>query len=102
MAEMQTRFGLSCASSQPAREGRDGAIPAHAMNGHHLTERVVSYYHAIRSSVRFQVVIFHSPGFRLSHQSSVESDIMLLDETLAIMRTTDRIREQWQLTYPMA
>jgi predicted dehydrogenase len=30
-----------------------------------------------------------------------ESDIMPLDETLAIMRTMDRIREQWQLTYPM-
>lgn len=30
-----------------------------------------------------------------------ESDIMPLDETLAIMRTMDRIREQWQLSYPM-
>jgi predicted dehydrogenase len=30
-----------------------------------------------------------------------ECDIMPLDETLSIMRTMDRIREQWQLTYPM-
>lgn len=30
-----------------------------------------------------------------------ESPIMPLDETLAIMRTMDRIRAQWGLTYPM-
>jgi hypothetical protein len=28
-----------------------------------------------------------------------ESDIMPLDETLAIMQTMDTIREQWGLTY---
>ena len=29
-----------------------------------------------------------------------ESDIMTLDESLAIMETMDRIREQWNLRYP--
>ena len=29
-----------------------------------------------------------------------ESDIMPLDETLAIMRTMDRLREIWGLRYP--
>jgi hypothetical protein len=29
-----------------------------------------------------------------------ESDILSLDETLAIMRTMDRIRAQWGLVYP--
>jgi predicted dehydrogenase len=31
----------------------------------------------------------------------LESDIMPLDETLAIMKTMDQIRVQWGLTYPM-
>ena len=31
----------------------------------------------------------------------LESDVMPLDETLAIMRTMDRMREQWGLRYPM-
>lgn len=31
----------------------------------------------------------------------LESDVMTLDETLAIMRTMDEIRAQWGLTYPM-
>jgi predicted dehydrogenase len=31
----------------------------------------------------------------------LESDVMPLDESLAIMRTLDRIRAQWGLTYPM-
>jgi len=30
-----------------------------------------------------------------------ESDVMPLDETLSIMQTLDRIREQWGLKYPM-
>ncbi|MBN2584249.1 MAG: Gfo/Idh/MocA family oxidoreductase [Planctomycetes bacterium] len=30
-----------------------------------------------------------------------ESDVMPLDETLAVMRTLDRIRAQWGMTYPM-
>ena len=31
----------------------------------------------------------------------LESDVMPLDETLTIMQTMDRIREQWGLKYPM-
>jgi len=31
----------------------------------------------------------------------LESDVMPLDETLAIMRTMDQVREQWGLKYPM-
>jgi hypothetical protein len=31
----------------------------------------------------------------------LESDIMPLDESLAIMQTLDAIRAQWPLTYPM-
>ena len=31
----------------------------------------------------------------------LESDVMPLDETLAIMRTLDHIRAQWGLKYPM-
>lgn len=31
----------------------------------------------------------------------LESEVMPLDETLAIMRTMDQIRAQWGLTYPM-
>jgi hypothetical protein len=30
-----------------------------------------------------------------------ESDVMPLDETLTIMQTLDKIREQWGLKYPM-
>jgi hypothetical protein len=30
-----------------------------------------------------------------------ESDVMPLDETLAIMKTMDQIRMQWNLKYPM-
>ncbi len=30
-----------------------------------------------------------------------ESDVMPLDEALAIMRTMDQIRAQWGLRYPM-
>ncbi len=33
--------------------------------------------------------------------SKTESDVMPLDETLAIMRTLDQIRAQWGLSYPM-
>jgi len=35
------------------------------------------------------------------HAGRQESDLMPLDETLAIMRTLDEIRAQWGLTYPM-
>lgn len=31
----------------------------------------------------------------------LESDVMLLDETVSIMRTMDTLREQWGLRYPM-
>ena len=31
----------------------------------------------------------------------LESDVMLLDETVSIMRTLDALREQWGLRYPM-
>ena len=35
------------------------------------------------------------------HAGKQESDLMPLDETLAIMRTLDEIRAQWHLKYPM-
>jgi predicted dehydrogenase len=38
---------------------------------------------------------------RLLREGRAESDIMPLEETLAIMRTMDRIRESWGLKYPM-
>jgi len=31
----------------------------------------------------------------------MESDIMPLDESLAVMETMDKIRAQWGLRYPM-
>jgi hypothetical protein len=31
----------------------------------------------------------------------LESDVMPLDETLAIMETMDQMRAQWGLRYPM-
>ncbi|MFO7171027.1 MAG: Gfo/Idh/MocA family oxidoreductase [Chloroflexota bacterium] len=38
---------------------------------------------------------------RCLREGRTESDILPLDETLAIMRTLDRIRESWGLRYPM-
>jgi len=38
---------------------------------------------------------------RCLRSGRLESEIMSLDETLAIMRTMDRIRAQWGLRYPM-
>ena len=38
---------------------------------------------------------------RCLRAGKTESDIMGLDETLAVMRTLDRIRAEWGLTYPM-
>jgi predicted dehydrogenase len=38
---------------------------------------------------------------RLLREGRTESDVMPLDETLAIMRTLDRIRAEWGLKYPM-
>ncbi|MGC9357150.1 MAG: Gfo/Idh/MocA family protein, partial [Anaerolineae bacterium] len=38
---------------------------------------------------------------RCLRAGKTESDIMPLDESLAIMRTMDEIRAQWDLTYPM-
>jgi predicted dehydrogenase len=38
---------------------------------------------------------------RLLREGRIESDVMPLDETLAIMRTLDRIRAEWGLKYPM-
>ncbi len=38
---------------------------------------------------------------RCLQEGKTESDIMPLDETLAIMKTLDQIREQWGLRYPM-
>jgi predicted dehydrogenase len=35
------------------------------------------------------------------HAGKLESDVMPLDETLAIMQALDRIRAQWGLKYPM-
>ena len=37
---------------------------------------------------------------RCVRAGAVESEIMLLDETLGIMRILDRIRSLWGLTYP--
>lgn len=34
------------------------------------------------------------------HKGRLQSDIMPLDESLAIMRTMDKIRRQWKLKYP--
>lgn len=38
---------------------------------------------------------------RCLREDKLESDVMPLDETLAIMRTMDAIRAQWRLEYPM-
>jgi len=38
---------------------------------------------------------------RCLREGALESPVMPLDETLAIMRTMDAIRAQWGLTYPM-
>jgi len=38
---------------------------------------------------------------RCLRQGRLESDVMGLDETLAVMRTLDRVRAQWGLKYPM-
>jgi predicted dehydrogenase len=38
---------------------------------------------------------------RCLRAGKTESDVMPLDETLAIMRTLDRIRDEWGLKYPM-
>lgn len=38
---------------------------------------------------------------RCMREGRLESPVMSLDETLAIMQTMDRIREQWGLKYPM-
>jgi len=38
---------------------------------------------------------------RCLRDGKLESDIMPLDESLAIMKTMDKIREQWKLKYPM-
>jgi len=38
---------------------------------------------------------------RCLRANRTESEIMPLDETLAVMRTLDRIRAEWGLTYPM-
>ena len=38
---------------------------------------------------------------RCLREGRLESDVMPLDETLAIMRTMDRIRSEWGLKYPM-
>ena len=38
---------------------------------------------------------------RCLREGKLESDIMPLDETLAIARTMDRVRSQWGLKYPM-
>ena len=38
---------------------------------------------------------------RCLREGKLESDAMPLDETLSIMKTMDRIREQWGLKYPM-
>lgn len=38
---------------------------------------------------------------RCLRDGKLESDIMPLDETLAIIKTMDKIREQWGLKYPM-
>lgn len=39
---------------------------------------------------------------RCLREGRLESDVMPLDETLAIMRTLDALRAQWNLTYPYA
>src|SRR5690606_22528786 len=38
---------------------------------------------------------------RCVRAGKTESDVMPLDETLAVMRTLDEIRDQWGLKYPM-
>ena len=38
---------------------------------------------------------------RCLREGKLESDVMPFDESLAIMKTMDRIREQWGLKYPM-
>jgi hypothetical protein len=38
---------------------------------------------------------------RCLRAGKLESDLMPLDETLAIMKTLDAIRAQWGLKYPM-
>jgi predicted dehydrogenase len=38
---------------------------------------------------------------RLLREGRTESDVMPLDETVAVMRTLDRIRDSWGLKYPM-
>ena len=38
---------------------------------------------------------------RCLHEGKLESDVMPLDETLAIMQTLDTIRAQWGFKYPM-
>ena len=38
---------------------------------------------------------------RCLREGKLESDVMPLDETLAIMKTMDCIREQWDMKYPM-
>ncbi|HOI56707.1 MAG TPA: Gfo/Idh/MocA family oxidoreductase [Phycisphaerae bacterium] len=38
---------------------------------------------------------------RCLRQGLTESTVVPLDETLAVMRTLDRIRAQWDMTYPM-
>ena len=38
---------------------------------------------------------------RCLREGKLESDVMPLDESYAIMKTMDRIREQWDLKYPM-
>lgn len=54
-------------------------------------------------------VSFEGPGYvgeieevgRCLRQGRLESDVMPLDESLAIMQTMDAIRAQWSLKYPM-
>ena len=38
---------------------------------------------------------------RCLQMGKLESDIMPLDETLAIMKAMDQIRDQWELKYPV-
>jgi hypothetical protein len=37
---------------------------------------------------------------RCLREGKTESDVMPLDETLALMRTLDTLRAQWGLRYP--